>query len=374
MSGTQNSRDVISLDERIQMIRNAKATSPQVAAAKFKQIANMSVADIVASDKDIDFFIDALGDYAEDSSWDIDHYGEYCKLYAKMHAGVRFTNALLDEPSADSCFVMTPGGINYINSMVIIALLFLERIKKSGKKNSPSFYYCFNMSLEDFWNAAIHTCVKKDGSLDLKRVERIQSARDNFMRDRNYNDSLKKVLADLLCEDQRCYGIFGHLDHIMNCNNDLNNHLRNTLPVITFSKDDSYEDEYPGLIKEESLYDDVEVPLDDQYLYDTNPKEYYLQYARDYTAPKYDFHDDSVTDVRYEILLGRPSYSENALKQLSKSIDNKEFRDLLDHVVSSEAFRVYKCMIGHCANQIYQLLVVPFINSLAYEYTDSIEE
>ncbi|MCQ2752627.1 MAG: hypothetical protein MJ189_06005, partial [Coriobacteriales bacterium] len=75
MSGTQNSRVVISLDERIQMIRNAKATSPQVAAAKFKQIANMSVADVVASEKDVDFFIDALGDYAEDPSWDIDHYG-----------------------------------------------------------------------------------------------------------------------------------------------------------------------------------------------------------------------------------------------------------------------------------------------------------
>lgn len=370
MITTNTSDTAISLEERISMIRNSKASSPQVAAAKFKQIANTPIAKILAYNKNLDVFCDQLSEYATDPNIDIDHYGNFCRIYAQTLLGIRLFHSMSDDSLTDSSFVLTSRGISFINSMVLLALLFLQRTQKSERDNSSGLYHSFKMTLDDFWDAAIKTCKDKNGKPDLERVKRITTTRDEFMHDRNGSDSLSKTIADLLCEYQRCYKIFGHLDYILSCDIDLNDHLRNHLPHDV----DKENPNYVGSIQEDSLYADVEIPLDDVlFHYDTTPEEYFLKMAKNYQPPSYDFHDETVSDIRIEILLSRPSYSEKALKHLSNSINNNSLKDLFDSVVSSESFRVYKCMIGHRTNQIYQLLVAPFLGSLNYQYTDSID-
>lgn len=372
-----STNNIISLDERIKMMKNSKSTSPEAAFAKYKWIANAPVTDFVFRKEDLDIFCDQLGSFANIENWDIDHYASFCEIYNRILFSLNLSNAVSGISTTDSSFVMNPTGITFINSMALLANLFLERTRKSEMKKPNKLYYGFNMTLEDFWNAALHNCTGKDGKINTKRIKYIESTRDEFMRNRDYSDSLKKVIADLLCEYQKAYRVFGHLDYVIRCNIDFNDHMRYSLPTFTFdSNPDAYQEDYPDLMpksEEETLYEDAEAPLEDQYLFDTDPREYYLQLAKNYQPPNYDFHDEDVKGIRYEILLSRPSYSEKALKHLSKSIDNKPFRDMFDNIVGSEFYSVYKCIIGERAKQIYNLLVAPFIGSLNHEYTESID-
>ena len=140
----------LSIEERMEMIRNAKASSPEAAAAKLRVISEFHPVNILRNKEDLDLlFLDCcLADYDGLPDVDINHYSEFAFFFKHAYFDA------MDENRRS--FLETKKGVEFVNSMVLLASMFLDKIK--GKDKDKCLFNAFNMSLGNFWDAAVGTC------------------------------------------------------------------------------------------------------------------------------------------------------------------------------------------------------------------------
>jgi len=256
------------------------------------------------------------------------------------------------------------------------------------------------MSLGDLWDAAVGTCVNKDGVIDEDRKEKLIRAREVYMMNRNPEVSLKVELASILDLYQDGWYSYGKIHHILSCDEELMDYMIRQEEAERMFEEEYDPDDYdyedydydfsyetnedicgngtdevePVEMCESKVNEDLE-----QYYKDTNadvdthnlfmdPTGYYLNKADDFTKPVDNFYDDKVKHIRSEILLPGEAYSKKDLENLRRSINHSRFLKKFDEIVNNPDFDKSKLMCESSAMLIYHLLVFPFLEMDNYHF------
>lgn len=317
-----SSQTKLSIEERMEMVRNAKASSPEAAAAKLRIIGEFHPANLLRSTDDLNLlFLDCcLGDYDGLPDTDINHYSEFAFF---------FKHAYIDAVGEDRLpFLETEKGVEFVNSMVLLASMFLDKIKEKDK--DKCLFNAFNMRLGDFWDAVIGTCVREDGIIDEIRRNRVIKIRDKYMLDRDPNISLKNEIVELLDLYQCGWYSFGKIAKILSCDKLL-----------------------------------TKLDVDDAL---TDAIDHYMKPIDEFDLPVADFADDKVKHIRREILMPNECYSKECIADMRKSIKHDCFLSKFNEMVDDNDFAKSRMFCEIASLLIYHLLVYPFLNIQNYHY------
>lgn len=410
----------LTLEKRLELLRNAKASSPEAAAAKLRTLGNYLTTRIVANTRDLDLLFDdcELNDYDGISDIDVEHYMGFVHLFKYALADARC--------SKEDSLVDSFKGVNFINVMVLWASMLLDKTKNmnKAKSNDVIIYNALNMSLGDFWDAIIGTCVTEDGVIDESRKNKMIYARDIYMMTRNPDVSLKEELASLLNLYQKGWFAFGKIDNILSTDAELWEYLERQevldelyneicdaadYDYYEYSGDETENAEHgdePAYVsdadtvaepaeidsrdgvtgaricyssEEEQNYDSaidrdyVQFCMDtnadiEEYMLKIDPIGYFMQQIRDFTCPVSNFADDEVRNIRDVILLRNKSYRQEDLKEMRESIKCVSFQQQFDEIANDSDLAKAKLICEHSAMLIYQLLVFPFLELKRYHY------
>lgn len=312
----------LSIEERMEMVRSAKAFSPEAAAAKLRIIGEYHPANLLRNTDDLNLlFLDCcLGDYDGLPDTDINQYSEFAFF---------FKHAYFDAVGEDRLpFLDTKKGVEFVNSMVLLASMFLDKIKEKDK--DKCLFNAFNMSLGDFWDAVIGTCVREDGTVDEIRRKRVIRIRDKYMLGRDSDISLKNEIAELLNLYQCGWYSFGKIAQILFCDKQL-----------------------------------TRLDVDDVL---TDMVDHYMKPIDDFDLPVADFADDKVKHIRKEILMPNECYSKECIEDMRKSIKHECFLTKFNEMVDDDDFAKSRMFCETASLLIYHLLVYPFLNIQNYHY------
>ena len=392
MNNTKQTK--ISFEDRMEMIRNAKASSPEAAAAKLRIIGEFPPAKVLRNTKDLALLFDdcGLGNYDGFPGVDINHYSEFALFFKYAWNNV--------VRQGRKPFLDTKSGVQFINSVVMYTSMILDRLKKKDK--DMRLFNAFNMNLGDFWDAVIGTCVDSDGAIDQERKKILIRSRDVYMSNRNPETSLKNEIIALLNLYQRGWYYFGKIDQILMCDEGLMEYLikqeeAERILEMELNNDDS--DDYdaddsddsdtgeetrlrdvetvePAVVYESIINEDLE-----QYYRDTSadvdaydlfidPIGYYMKQVDAFSMPVGDFADEDVRYIRREILLNNECYSKEGLEDIRKTIRHNWALDKFDTMVNSLDFAKAKVISENAAMCMYYLLIFPFLKIQHYHYEE----
>lgn len=384
----------ISFEDRMEMIRNAKASSPEAAAAKLRIIGEFPPAKVLRNTKDLTLLFDdcGLGNYDGFPGVNINHYSEFAVFFKYAWNNV--------VRQGRRSFLDTRSGVQFINSVVMFTSMILDRLKQKDK--DMRLFNAFNMNLGDFWDAVIGTCVDSDGAIDLVRKKILMRSRDAYMSNRSRDTSLKNEIIALLNLYQRGWYSFGKIDQILICDEGLMEYIlkqeeAERILGMEFDNDDSDDydaddsddsdvsdelgfmdveaDEpaavYESFINEdlEQYYRDTSVDVDSYDLF-IDPVGYYMKQVDAFSMPVGDFADENVRYIRREILLNNECYSKEGLEDIRKSIRHNWAIDKFDKMVNSLDFAKDRVILENAAMCMYYLLIFPFLKIQDYHYED----
>ena len=379
-------RTVLSLEERLECLKNGRASTPEAAAAKLKRISQIPFSDLIHDGNDLDLLFDTCGleEYADCPGVDIDHYYQFCNIYRYLLA-----DAVKDSPGK---FLHTKKNVQFVNAMLMLASMFMDKTK-----NKKSNLYCaLNMSLNDYWTAAIDICVDDSGKRNLKRRELLINARNKCIGRRNPDVTLKSEIGYMLNQYLIGWELFAKLQEVLKCDAALQERLsRDEIFESIGDVDDcDYDcdetedtgsamddlDVEDGLqIREQS--EDCEIPLSenldcslvDEYNLQIDPAGHYLDQLSRFRAPIHDFMDERVKYIRESVMFTADCYSPDALNEMRKKLNYTCFQAEFDKIVESKEFEVSYRICETVSIRIYRLLVLPFLGIEHLHYEGALE-
>lgn len=396
---------VMSLEERLERIKKGQAISPEAAAAKLKFIGNLPYYKLLHNANDINLLFENCGleDYSDLPGVDYDYYYQFCRIYRYSLQGAL--------KNCNGKFLQTEGNVHFVNAMFMLGSLFMDKLKEKDK--NLKIYNALNMSLRDFWTAAMDTCVDKDGNVNWTRRAIMKKRRDTFMGHRDYDVPIKKELSYMLNQYMIGWELFGKLQEVLACDAALTEYLDREEILNYISDCDDYDSEDFDVEKmcecdldfkpetflseenqnfeedfEKNQAEDCEIPLEedeeaariaaeaqmDEYNLYMDPVGYFLNKLDAFKIPVEDFYSDDVKWVRDEAMFGELSYDPRSLKEMREEIKHKCFQEEFDKLVNSDAFEASYKICEIIAMRLYNLLVFPFLGIQNYHYDGPIDE
>lgn len=388
-------KNTLSLEERLKKAANSSAASPESAARKVMDLAEVCPAYLMTMD-DLELLHNINGEYWEDDDIDIMHYGEFCRIFPKS-----FDFSLMDSPFGLDM------GLTLTNGIISIALMFLD----NAKNKKSRLYPMLHMNLGDFWHAVRDTCYDKTGTKCQSRYDFQQKSMELFMEGKDDSTPIKNAIANLLHKYELALNLLNYYEHILKCESNFQFSLKQQ-EECDAELADMFEPDYPDEDWDESTEEEFHTQADnlneaspndcldsdkglsvcsesyteedldeetkdflasqqlDAYLEYINPFEFYFQKIEDYNPTEHTFESDSlpINSIRRELLMKRADYSPEALKQVAKSINSPDFRDFfLDSIREKELAYAMK-VVNESVSDLFLLLVSGFINIRKYHY------
>lgn len=381
-------KSTLSLEERLQRAAASQASSPESAARKVMDLAEICPAYLMTME-DLDLLHDINGEYWEEDDIDIMHYGEFCRIFPKS-----FDFSLMESPFGLNL------GLTLTNGIISIALMFLD----NAKNKKSRLYPMLRMTLGDFWHAIRDTCYDKTGTKCQARYDQNQQTMELFMEGKDYAMSLKDAIAYLLHKYELSLNLLNYYEHIISCEVGYQIYLQGQ-EEIEAELEDEFEDE--SAYEWEDEFEDSEVwdesttdcsvydmePISsnefcaedefdeeakdflarqqlDAYLEYMNPLEYYMQKIEEYDPIEHAFESDSlpINSVRHALLMKRADYSPTSLRQVAESIKSPHFREIFLYSIREKELAYAMKQANDAVSDLYLLLVSGFINIRKYHY------
>ena len=223
-------------------------------------------------------------------------------------------------------------GFKANDAMVLLGLMLLNHVKGQMKG------HCTRMTLGQYLDALVGISGQKDGTLDRKRTGSLQTYKDMLLVDYDDSRPLDEVLTDILRHYIAAWQEFDHLDHILNCMEELSSNLEcEALPSGT---------------------DRAEIVGECM-----DSKEHYFNLACEYQARSLDTRSrDIAEEALYDgFFLPERDYSPETLRGLAAKAPSLEMRALLEEHICEDRLASAMREINKAVTDLYILFVNPYL-------------
>lgn len=392
-------KTLMTIPERIEMMKKSKAYSPEDAAQKVYSISRTLMENFVTEDPD--GYIGVFDD--------TQNYGKYCGMIkSDVEKGLcREDKSVYETEYGDK-----------ISDQIITAAFAAASIdgRFDNKANKPHIYYDMRMTLEDYLDALIDLSIKEDGTEDLERADKYRKLKREFSECCDLSKPLCGAVGDLFEQYGKPLAELGKTSHIIGCDSGAKYQLQLEEMREEFLEDENrwyYDHENGGEfcddissqeeaveIKpaeiEEEVFDEVpenEAPapvsfiIDEEffsnkdaeteetareraerYMLEMDPIGYYLNIAREEPKGRR-FHFESGGQWSDSLLLAAKDHSPEAYKKKADKADLYPcFRELVDELVTEEKIVGAFKEINAAVSRLYRLLIEPFADLEKYHF------
>lgn len=363
-----NSKDNLTLEERLSMASRSQASSPEAAAALVRRFSKLSAAYLFCGSPDLEAMNELTGEFWEDSRVDVDS----CRGFAPSFLMAIEQDCGSSDPQRDTASGSPLWGARVNNALVLLGEMLSDQAM--GRRKNKEVYHCTRLTLEQYLDVLSGPDFCRNREDDGK----FRAWRDAFLQRSDGSEPMSQALVGILRRYMAGWETFGRLEHILKCLGGLALHIeqegtkydldptpgpdyRLTVKVSRTERANTAMGLRTALRRLGVGRDRSELPRAEPDI--PEPCEYFLSLARTY-AP--DLPDPGgqmeVRTLREQIYLPYWRYGTDALRKIVEGSPYPEFSELLRS--AAEEGRLLRAMeeINTAVTDIYMLWVEPYLH------------
>lgn len=390
----------MTIQERMERMKNSTAYSPADAAEKVTEIAETVMYDFITNWEKETGMYNFPPDYRK--------YSEYCNSL-KARAEENLSRA--DKSPYESKY-----GNPTADTVFALAFVLATIPNRFSAEEKPPVYYSLRMTLGDYLDALIDLSANEDGTADTSRAEQYRRLKKELSEGFDLSKPLCEAVGDIMKQYREPRIELDRVSHIINCSNGYrsqityneqqwemreefleNEYFYSDYKDEDYTQEESTEvgsvetdeaavdevpesDEYtPASFVDEEYINNADVDYEAlaelhaiAYMLETDPLGYFLSIAK--KPPEGKKLNLKLRRYRYEkltdtLLLLSEDYSPEALKAKADEAElDPKFRELVDKLVTEKSVSDAFNRIDAIISKLYRLLVEPFADLGKYHF------
>lgn len=216
MSSGQRLR--LTLEERLALAAQSRASSPEAAAALVKGLAALPAGCICCKVPDAQTFYDLTGEFWEDPRVDVDSYRGFCNIFPLAMAESDGPEQLSRQPH-DAELRRPVWGTRVNNALVLLGEMLLDHAMDRCRDGEVCC--CLRMTLGQYLQAVSGPDYRRSAS----QTECFTAWRDSLLRETDGGQPLPQALAGVLRRYMTGWRVLDRLDYLLRCLGGLALHL-----------------------------------------------------------------------------------------------------------------------------------------------------
>lgn len=373
MSGDRRPR--LTLEERLALVAQSRASSPEAAAALVKSFAGLPAGYIFCNGHDVETMNGLTGEFWDDPRVDVDSYRGFCQIFPLAMAESNDPGQLSRQPQ--SAELRRPvWGTRVNNALVLLGEMLLDQAM--GRRDEE-VCACLRMTLEQYLQAVSGPDYRRSAS----QAECFTAWRDSLLHEMDGSQPLSQALAGVLRRYMTGWRELDRLDYLLRCLGGLALHLekegmrfkagpapgsddagkRNLSLLLSVSRSEDAAAAH-------SLRMDLcrcgigrypsDLPAADPDCRD--PRGYFLQLAQDYDPGLPDPGSEmKAGTLRWQLFLPDWQYGPDTFRAFAKRWAYPEFGPLLAECLAHERVSGAFCEVNKAVVDLFMLWVEPYL-------------
>ena len=366
-----NERTRLTLDERLALAAQSRASSPEAAAALVRKFSELPAAYVFCGSPDVEAMNELTGEFWEDPRVDVDSYRGFCPSFL---VAMEYGNVSILPDDVDLCRPVYGTRIN--NALVLLGEMLLDQAV--GRRKHKEVYHCLRMTLEQYLAVLAGPDFQRSGS----EKEWFTAWQDTMLKENSADLPLAQALAGILRRYMAGWAAFDRLDHVLRCLAGLALHQEQAgtrYDISPCPDSDAAEGDASLLLKvsrtedAEAFWhfrrllrrcgigrDPDELPRADQDC--PNPRDYFLNLARDCAPNLPDPGSEmEARTLRSQLFLSDWQYGPAVLRKQAEQLPFPEFEPLLKECLDQDRLAGAMREINKAVIDLFMLWVEPYL-------------
>lgn len=370
---SDNKRTRLTLDERLALAAQSRASSPEAAAALVRRFAGLPAAYVFCGGSDVEAMNELTGEFWEDSRVDIDSYRGFCPSF---ELALTEDSDSGQELSREESQYQPLWGVRSSNALVLLGEMLLDQAM--GRRPQKDVYHCLRMTLGQYLDILTGPDFRRSES----EAEWFRFWKNDFIKGCDEDQPLAETLAMILRRYIAAWKEIGRLDHILRCLGGLALHQEQVgtkYELEPLSESERLKDGASLSLKVDRTESaqsawhclmalrryDIDPSWDELPKADPaceDPQEYFLGLAREYAPNLPDPGSEmEVKTLRSQIFLPYWDYSPGTLRELAENLPFPEFKPLLEEYLPGDRLAAAMDMINMAVTDLYMLWVEAYL-------------
>ena len=368
---SDNKRTRLTLDERLTLAAQSRASSPEAAAALVRKFSELPAAYVFCGSSDVEIMNELTGEFWEDPRVDIDSYRGFCPSFPAV---MEHDNVSIQPDHIDLSRPVYGTRVN--NALVLLGEMLLDQAM--GRRKHKEVYHCLRMTLGQYLDVLAGPDFRRKES----EAEWFAAWRNIMLKENSADMPLAQALAGVLRRYMAGWTAFGRLDHVLRCLAGLALHQEQagTRYDISPCPDSDAAEGDMSLMLDVSQTEDAaaawnfrmllrrcgigrdpnELPQADQDC--PNPRDCFLNLARDYAPNLPDPGSEmEAKTLRGQIFLPNWQYGPAVLRKQAEQSPFPEFEALLEECLDRDRLAGAMREINKAAIDLFMLWVEPYL-------------